>query len=309
MKPIISVVIPVYGGEYTIDELILRLIPSVQNITSNFEIILVDDCGPDRSWEKIRENCSRHKNIKGIKLSRNFGQHFAITAGIDIAEGENIIVMDCDLQDDPKYISDLYNMSKKGFDIVYTNKQKRKHSVFKNITAYLFNIIFNSLIENKSNNASSNIGAYSLITRKVANAFKDFNDYQRHYLMVLRWLGFKSTFIFIEHKDRFAGKSSYNFSKLMRHAINGITSQSDKLLRIFVTIGLFISSISFLTILFIILLYFTRGFMSGWASTIVVLLFSTGVILTGIGVLGIYLGKTYEQTKNRPKYIIDEMIN
>lgn len=309
MTPLISIVSPVYGAEFAIDELVKRLVIVLETITPDYEIILVDDCGPDNSWSKIKQNCKSNVKVKGVKLSRNFGQHFAITAGIDKAIGKNIIVMDCDLQDDPKYIVDLYEKSKEGYDIVYTLKESRKHSLFKNITAAIFNSIFNYLVENKIGKSRNNVGAYSLITRKVADAYKSYNDYHRHYLMVLRWLGFNSCFISIKHNERFEGKSSYNLSKLIKHAIDGITSQSDKLLRIFVSLGLFISFMSFLAIVFILFMYIYHGFLSGWASTIIFMLFSTGVILTGIGVLGIYLGKTFEQTKNRPKYIIDEVIN
>ena len=123
------------------------------------------------------------------------------------------------------------------------------------------------------------------------------------------YFGFNSCHVTIEHQERSIGKSSYNFSKLIKHALDGITSQSDKLLRLFVKLGLFTSLLSFVSILIIIFLYFTHGFLSGWASTIIIILFATGIILTGIGVLGIYLGKTFEQSKNRPKYIIDEKIN
>lgn len=309
MKPLISIVSPVYGAESIIDELVLQLILVLESIDSNYEIILVDDCGPDKSWEKIKENCKINQKIRGIKLSRNFGQHFAITAGIDLAKGDYVVVMDCDLQDNPKYITEMYDKAKEGYDIVYTVKKSRKHSFFKNFTATLFNYLFNYLVESKSINSSRNVGAYSMISRKVVTAFKSYNDYHRHYLMVLRWLGFNSCYISIEHNQRFAGNSSYNFSKLMKHALDGITSQSDKLLRIFVNIGLTISTLSFLSIIVIVVIYFTNGLLSGWASTIIFILFSTGIILTGIGVLGIYLGKTFEQTKNRPKYIIDKQIN
>jgi dolichol-phosphate mannosyltransferase len=309
MNPLISVVSPVYGAEKIIDELVSQLVRVLEKIGSDYEIVLVDDCGPDNSWEKIKQNCAQNNKVKGIKLSRNFGQHFAITAGIDNTKGDYVVVIDCDLQDDPNYILEMYDKMKEGYDIVYTNKKDRKHSFFKNITAIIFNSVFNYLIENKSIRSDKNVGAYSMISRKVAVAFKAYNDYHRHYLMALRWLGFKSCYITIEHKVRFAGKSSYNFSKLVKHAIDGITSQSDKLLRIFVNIGLIISSVSFLSILIIVILYFTHGFMSGWASTIIMLLFSTGIILTGIGILGIYVGKTFEQTKNRPRYLIDEKIN
>lgn len=307
--PLISVVSPVYGAELTIDELIRQLVAVLEPITPDYEIVLVDDCGPDRSWERIVANCALNKKVRGIRLSRNFGQHFAITAGIDQAKGDYVVVMDCDLQDDPKYIATMYAKALEGNDIIYTLKKSRKHSFLKNVTARMFNSVFNYLIENKSNRADNNVGAYSMISRKVAEAFRQYNDYHRHYLMVLRWLGFRSCYIDIEHKERYAGKSSYNFSKLMKHALDGITSQSDKLLRIFVTLGLTISTLSFLSILVIVAMYFVHGFLSGWASTIIILLFSTGVILTGIGVLGIYLGKTFEQTKNRPKYIIDQTLN
>jgi glycosyltransferase involved in cell wall biosynthesis len=309
MNPVISIISPVYNAEKIIDELIRRIICTVEAITLNYEIVLVDDCGPDNSWNKIMQQSLKNSKIKGVKLSRNFGQHFAITAGIDQALGDYIVVIDCDLQDDPKYIIEMFAKAQDGFDIVYTLKKRRKHSFFKNITARVFNSMFNYLVENDNFKGNNNIGAYSLINRKVADAYKLYPDYHRHYLMVLRWLGFHYCYITIDHDERYSGKSSYTFYKLLQHAINGITSQSDKLLRIFVNIGLFTSLLSFISIIVIIFLYFSIGFKSGWSSMVSVLLFSTGMILTGIGILGIYLGKTFEQTKNRPKYIIDKKIN
>jgi glycosyltransferase involved in cell wall biosynthesis len=308
-SPVISIVSPVYRAEKIIDVLVAAISKEVSKITPDYEIILVEDGSPDNSWEKISEQCSKDKKVKGVKLSRNFGQHFAITAGIDITQGSYIVIMDCDMQDDPSYLPELYAKAKEGYDIVYTLKKSRKHNFWKNLTARIFNRVFNYLVDNKSWKSDNQVGSYSLMTRKVAEAFKQYNDYQRHYLMVLRWLGFKSAFIEIEHKERFEGKSSYNLSKLMLHALNGITSQSDKLLRINVTLGLLLSFLSFLGILVIAFLYFMHGFLSGWASTIVLLLFSTGVILTSIGIAGIYIGKTFEQTKNRPKYVIDLFLN
>src|SRR6185312_3871048 len=273
---LLSIVSPVYQAEGISDELVKRIATEVEKITQDYEIILVEDGSPDKSWQKIEENCKKNSKVKGIKLSRNFGQHFAITAGIDKAQGSYIVIMDCDLQDDPIYIAQLYNKALEGYDIVYTRKSKRSHSFFKNITASIFNSLFNYLVENKSRESNNNVGAYSLITRKVADAFKSYNDYRRHYLMVLRWLGFSSTYIEIEHKERHSGKSSYNMSKLLLHAIDGITSQSDKLLRINITIGLLLSLLSFVGIIVIVILYFMHGFLSGWASTSVLLLFSTG---------------------------------
>jgi glycosyltransferase involved in cell wall biosynthesis len=308
-KTFISIISPVYKSEFIIDELINQIDKNIKIITSEYEIILVDDCSPDNSWDKIIKICNNFNYVKGVKLSRNFGQHYAITAGIDIARGDYLIIMDCDLQDDPINFIHLFDKAKQGYDIVYTYKESRKHSFFKNLAAKIFNLIFNFLVDNKAYSSSMNIGAYSLINRKVADAYRRFNDYHRHYLLVLRWLGFSSTYIKIDHKNRYEGKSSYDIRKLIRLAIDGITSQSDKLLRIFISFGLLISILSFISILYIITLYFIKGYKSGWASTIVLILFSTGIILCGIGVIGIYLGKTFEQVKNRPKYLIDEKIN
>jgi glycosyltransferase involved in cell wall biosynthesis len=308
-SPLISIVSPVYRAEKIVDTLVAAISKEMSKITAEYEIILVEDGSPDNSWEKISENCKKDPRVKGIKLSRNFGQHFAITAGIENALGSYIVIMDCDMQDDPAYLPQLYAKAQEGYDIVYTLKKNRKHNFWKNVTARLFNRVFNYLVDNKSWKSDNQVGSYSMISRKVAEAFKRYSDYQRHYLMVLRWLGFKSAFVEIEHKERLEGRSSYNLSSLLLHALNGITSQSDKLLRINVTIGLLLSFLSFLGILVIAFLYFMHGFLSGWASTMVLLLFSTGVILTSIGIAGIYIGKTFEQTKNRPKYIIDLFLN
>lgn len=307
--PLISVVSPVYRAGKIIPELVRRISEELSKITHFYEIVLVEDGSPDNSWEAIELACKLDTKVKGIKLSRNFGQHHAITAGLEQSKGLFVVVMDCDLQDDPAYIVQLYEQARDGYDIVFTRKQERKHGFFKNITASIFNRVFNYLIDNKNYSADGNVGAFSMLTRKAVDAYCSITEYQRHYLMVLRWLGFNHTYVEIEHKERFEGKSTYTLSKLLAHAINGITSQSDKLLRLNITIGIALSLLSFLSILVIIILYFANGFMSGWASLITVILFSTGVLLTSIGISGLYIGKTFEQTKNRPLYLIDKFLN
>ena len=217
--------------------------------------------------------------------------------------------MDCDLQDNPKYIHLLLNEWKKGNDIVFTIKEIRKHSFFKNITASIFFMIFNYLINEKLENNNNNIGSYSLISKKVAKEFAKYNDYQFHYLMVLRWLGFKKSFVNIQHENRFEGKSSYNLKKLVEHALVGIIYQSDKLLRISIYVGFSFSLLSIMGIVVVVTKYFISGFQSGWASLFVLISLSTGLILTSIGILGMYVAKMFEQVKNRPQYIIDEKIN
>jgi dolichol-phosphate mannosyltransferase len=217
--------------------------------------------------------------------------------------------MDCDLQDNPKYISCLIQEWQKGNDIVYTVKQKRAHTIIKNLYARLFNYVFNFLVNHKDIESRNNIGSFSLISRKVVESFLQFNDYQFHYLMVLRWLGYKKSHIIIEHDKRFEGESSYSTKKLLNHALIAITYQSDKLLKFSIYFGFTFSIISLVLATVLIINYFISGPQPGWTSLIVVILFATGLILLSIGVLGMYIGKMFEQVKNRPQYIIDKSVN
>jgi glycosyltransferase involved in cell wall biosynthesis len=306
-QPFISIISPVYNAELILPELVKRIVISMKGITDNYEIILVEDCGPDNSWLIINELTKSYPKLKGVKLSRNFGQHYAITAGLDCSKGDWVVVMDCDLQDNPVYIKELYNKAQEGHDIVYTIKREREHSTFKNLTAFLFFKIFNYLSENQS--ASKAVGSYSILSRKVVNAFLCIKDTHRHYLMVLRTLGFSYAEIEIIHDKRYEGKSSYNLSKLIKHAIDGITSQSDKLLRISITVGFSFCIISLLLACYTLIKYFTHGALPGYTSLTTLLLLSTGLILLSIGIAGIYIGKIFEQSKNRPLYFIDKKVN
>lgn len=305
--PLISIVSPVYRAEKIVSELVRRIEEEVVKFTPNYEIILVEDGSPDNSWKAIENACMANTKVKGVKLSRNFGQHYAITAGLAKSSGDYVVVMDCDLQDNPKYIADLYEKAQMGYEIVYTIKKERKHSFFKNITASLYFKVYNYLSENQR--ASKSVGAFSMLSRKVVNAFLSVKDTHRHYLLVLSMLGFSSSQIEIEHEKRFEGKSSYNLSKLIKHAIDGITSQSDKLLRISITIGFIFCLISVMLTIYTLYKYLFIGALPGYTSTTVLLLLSTGLILLSIGVAGIYIGKIFEQSKSRPLYFIDKKLN
>jgi glycosyltransferase involved in cell wall biosynthesis len=309
LKPLISIISPVYKAEESILILVDEIKKTLLSVTENFEIILVEDGSPDNSWDKIIQGCLKDERVKGIKLSRNFGQHFAITAGLEASRGEKVIVMDCDLQDDPKYIIDLINKSEEGFDIVYTSKKSRKHSSVKNLIAKFFYWVFNFLIENSKHKADDSIGSYSLLSRKVVDALLKIQDYHRHYLLMLRWLGYPNTSIEIEHQKRRFGKSSYNLRKLVVHAIVGITSQSNKLLYLSIGIGFTFFIISLISIAILISMYLIHGYKEGWTSVIVLVLFSTGLILMSLGILGIYIGKIFDQSKNRPLYLVDKKVN
>lgn len=306
----VSIVSPVYKAEKIVDELVFRIQQEIEKITLDYEIILVEDGGGDNSWMKIKENCAKDKRVKGIKLTRNFGQHFALSAGLEASIGDYVIVMDCDLQDDPVYFKDLIGKAIEGNKIVYTYKKERKHGFIKNLKAKIYYKTFNYLVDNTYSKASENLGSFSLISREVVNEYIKLKDYKRHYLLLLSWLSFPSEAIQIEHRKRYEGKSSYNFNKLILHAIDGITSQSDKLLRLTARFGLLMSLSSvFFALLIIFRYYFIQPFQAGWASLMVLILFVGGMIILSIGISGIYIGRIFEQTKDRPLYVIDQKIN
>jgi len=306
-KPEITVISPVYRAERIVDELVKRLQEELSKITELYEIILVEDCGPDNSWQKIEDNCLKDNRVKGVKLSRNFGQHYAISAGMQLAKGKAIVIMDCDLQDDPQHIHSLYaKFKKEHFDVVFTKRKNRKHSFFKYLTAKLYNLLF-SFFSDK--NYDVNVGTMVLFSERVKEEFNKLNDKDRLYIQLIKWVGFPSTFVTVEHNERFEGNSSYSFSKLIIIAIQGWTSHSDKLLRLSIYTGFAFSILAFLVGIGIGFMYFFKGFQPGWPSLFLGLLFSTGLILMSIGVTGIYIGKIFEQVKERPLYIIDKKIN
>jgi dolichol-phosphate mannosyltransferase len=303
----VSVVSPVYQASGNITELVKRIVFELSQITDRFEIILVEDGSTDDSWNEIVVNCRLHGQVKGIKLSKNYGQHYAITAGLEYSKGDYVVVMDCDLQHDPVHIKDLVNAARQGYDIVYTVVQDRAFPFLKNILSGFFYSVFNLLTDTAI--ASKNVGSYSLLTRKAVDAFCRYKDFHRHYLLIVRLLGFRSTQVSIIHHSRAHGKSSYSLGKLINHAVDGITSQSTKLLRLIVGFGLFFVLGSLITALVIIYRYSVHGFLPGWTSLIVVILLCTGAILLSLGVIGIYISKMFDQVKNRPLYLVEQLIN
>jgi len=305
-KPLISVVSPVYLAGKIVPELVRRISEEVSRITPDFEIILVEDGSPDQSWEAICEACKKFSYVKGVKLSRNFGQHYAITAGVQEAKGEYTVIMDCDLQDNPAHIQTLYKKIQEGYDTVFTIRRKRKHSMFKQVTAWMYNSVF-SLLANKDYNV--NFGSLVMFRRKVKESLLRLNDHDRLYIQLLKWVGFRQTSVEVEHNERFEGRSTYSVMKLVKIAFQGLTSHSDKLLKLSIYSGFIIAFIAFIALVTIIILYFANGFLAGWPSVICTILLSSGLILISIGIAGIYIGKNFEQTKNRPLFIINEKVN
>ncbi len=302
----LSIISPVYKAASLVDQLVQRNMEEVSKITDDFEIILVEDGGNDNSWKKIQENCVKYKQIKGVKLSRNFGQHYAITAGISKATGDFIILMDCDLQDDPIYIHNLFEEINKGNDIVFTTRIERKHSILKKFNSWMYNRLFKIFSDGKYD---IQVGSLVIFSKRVSKAFLSLSEKDRLYIQFLKWVGYKTSTIKVEHRERLSGDSSYNFIKLLSLGIQGWTSHSNKLLKLSTYVGFSLSIISFLLGLVVLIKYFLFQLQPGWPSLIIALLFSTGLILMSIGVAGIYIGKIFEQVKNRPLFIIEEEIN
>ena len=300
----ISIVSPVYRAEKILPILVSEINLVMERIGEDYEIILVDDRSPDNSWEVMKVLSSQNPKIKSIRLSRNFGQHSAIFAGLTKTKGDCVVVMDCDMQDQPKEIAKLYKKALEGYDIVLGQRENRKDKFLKKLSSKLFYKVFNYLSGGQFNNEIGNFGIYK---KKVIDSILNINDYIKFFPLFINWVGFKSTSIPIEHSSREEGKSSYSISRLLKLAFNVIISFSDKPLRLFINFGLGISILSFILGIYYLYLAVThRITQPGFSSLILSIWFLSGIIISCIGIVGVYLGKTFDQAKNRPTFIIDE---
>ena len=305
--PFISIVSPVYKAEKIVQELVDRIEKSVSIITDDFEIILVEDGGPDKSWEVIEEISSHNKHVKGIKLSRNFGQHYAITAGLDYANGDWVVVIDCDLQDKPEEIPNLYYKAIEGFDIVIARRHERKDSFRKKMFSILFYRTLGYLTGSEQDESTANFGIYR---KKVIDSVIIMRESIRYFPTMIKWVGFKTTKINVEHSSRLEGKTSYNFIKLINLAIDIILAYSDKPIKLLIKSGLLIPIISFVVAI-VYLLKWINGevIVLGYASMIISIWLLSGIIIATLGIVGLYVGKIFEGVKSRPIYIIEKMTN
>ena len=300
--PLISVVSPVYKAEDCLPELYRRLAAALREVTEDFEIILVEDCGGDRSWQVIEELAARDKRVKGIKFARNFGQHYGISAGLDYASGDWAVVIDCDLQEPPEAIPALYRKAQEGYDVVLAQRGKRKDPWHKRLSAYVFYRLFNYL---SGMNHDPEVGNLCILSRRVINTFKQMRENLRNLIGLVAWMGYPTATVRVTHAERFAGESSYTFFKQLRLAADLIVAYSDKPLKITVFLGVLISVIAFaFGIYFIIQDLVTDQPVAGWSSLIVSLYFLCGIIISILGIIGIYLGKVFDETKRRPLYLI-----
>lgn len=302
----ISVIVPVYRAANCLDELYLRLKSVLETISTDFEIVLVEDCGGDNSWHVIQRLAASDPRVRGIQFSRNFGQHYGITAGLDNCQGDWVVVMDCDLQDRPEEIPRLYAKAQEGYDVVLALRGTRHDPPLKRITSWLFYRAFSYLADVKYDGDSGN---FRIMSRVVVTNFRRMGEQLRFFGGLVQWMGFPTASIVVEHSERFEGKSSYTLGKLWKMATENIIAHSDKPLRLAVRLGFLMAFISFSFGAYILgsaLLYSSP--VPGWSSLIISLYFIGGIIIAVLGVLGIYLGKTFDESKKRPLYIIKNQI-
>jgi len=303
----LSIVSPVYNSQATINELVTRINDSVTQIGLSYEIILVDDFSRDNSWQSIEKICEQYPNCKGIKLSRNFGQHYAITAGLEHADAEWIVILDCDLQDRPEEISKLYNKALEGYDKVYAKRKIRIDSWFKRTSSKIFYKLFSYLTNTSQDHTIGNFGIYR---RKVITEIIKMGDATRFFPIMSQWVGFKSATIEVTHAARITGRSNYNFFSLLRLALDNIVAFSDKLLNLIVRLGFFVSIISFIAGFYILVTYLVGGIsVSGFTSLIISIWFLSGLTIMTLGLIGLYIGKMFKQVKQRPVYITEKKLN
>jgi len=303
-KPLFSIVSPVYKAEKILPKLVERIEKSILPITQNFEIILVVDASPDKSWQVIQDIAKQNPRVKGILFSRNFGQHRAITAGLDYAQGEWIVVMDCDLQDQPEEIPYLYQKALEGYEVVLARRHNRQDGFFKRVFSKLFYKTLSFLTGIKHDPTVANFGIYH---KKVIDVVKGMREHIRFFPVMVYWAGFTQTKLDVEHAAREEGKSSYSFKKLLKLALDIILAYSEKPLTIIIRMGLSISFMSFLFGVITLIRYLmNKIIVPGYTSLIISVWFFSGLIIAVLGVVGLYVGKTFEGVKQRPLYVIKE---
>lgn len=301
----ISVVVPVYGCRDSLRALHERVSAALRALSPSYEIVLVDDCDRQGSWEVAAQIARADRAVKAIRLSRNFGQHAAITAGLAQCSGRWAVVMDCDLQDPPEHIGELYRAAQGGYDVVMARRRRKGHSLFRRLAARVYFRLLHLL---SAARLDGEFGSFSIISRKVIDAFLRFQDQDRHYLFILHWLGFRTAVIEYDHAARHSGESAYSLAALMRHALNGLFFQTTHLLRWIVYFGFWVSFAGFLLALYYVYAYFAHGLLPGFTSLAVLILMVGGIIIMSTGVAGLYIGKVFEQVKGRPLYVIDRSI-
>jgi glycosyltransferase involved in cell wall biosynthesis len=303
----VSVIAPAYRCADCIPELYRRLSTVLTDLGVSYEILFIDDGSPENDWGMIREICDRDRRVRGVRLSRNFGQHFAITAGLDYCQGDWVVVMDCDLQDQPEEIPKMLEKAKEGFDIVQARRCSRNDSFYRRSMSRIFVWLYNVLGDLKADNAVAN---FSVSSSNVISAIRRYRDRSRTFPMLLEMAGFSRTTVDVMHAPRFAGRSAYNFTRLLDVAIQLIVAQSVKPLVLSIRFGFLLAFLALVYGLVIFVRYFTlQQPVAGWTTLALLICFLGGLGFAQLGVMGLYLGRILEEVRQRPLYIVDQVLN
>jgi len=306
LPPLLSVVTPVYGCRGCLAELADRLFAVADRLRVRMEIVMVNDASPDHAWQKIAALAAADPRIVGVNLLRNYGQHFAITAGLEHAAGDWVAVMDCDLQDVPEELAALFEKARDGgYDAVFGRRAERADSAAKKLSSQVFHRTMELLSGVKSDPAVAN---FSVISRRVVDAVLALGELHRSYGLLVHVVGPKTAYVNIAHGPRQEGRSGYGLAKQVRLALDVIVSHTTRPLLFSAVLGFGMAGVSLVAIVYFVIRYFVFGFgVAGWASTMASVWLVGGMILGTLGVIGLYLGKVFEQVKGRPLYVVAEV--
>lgn len=303
---LLSVVTPVYGCRACLAELADRLFAVGRRLGVRMEVVMVNDASPDDAWEKIKALAAADERIVGVNLLRNYGQHFAITAGLEHATGDWVAVMDCDLQDVPEELAALFQTAAHGgYDAVFGRRTDRADSAGKKLSSRLFHRTMELLSGVKSDPTVAN---FSVISRRVVDAVLALGERHRSYGLLVHVVGPKTAYVDVAHGPRQEGRSGYGIVKQVRLALDVIVSHTTRPLLFSAVLGFGMAGVSLVAITYLLVRYAVFGFgVAGWASTMVSVWLVGGMILGTLGVIGLYLGKVFEEVKGRPLYVVAEV--
>lgn len=304
---LLSIVVPVYGSPESLEPLHARLGAVCRDLGAHHELILVDDRCPKGSWQKIRGLAKKDPKVVGVRLSRNFGQHAAIQAGLAHSRGDWVVVMDCDLQDRPEEIPQLLARAAEGYDVVRGERLARNDSWLRRAFSRGFYAVLSYLTDTPQSPGVANFGVYR---RKVIDAVLEWQEESKYFPAIIPWVGFNHDTIGVRHDRRGSGKSSYSFKKLLRLASDVIVGFSDKPLRLIVKTGILFAGLAFLTAAYIFMAKLTGQIeVEGWTAIMVSLWFLGGLMLAALGINGLYVGRILAESKGRPTFVVDELLS
>lgn len=306
-KKLYSVVVPLYNEEEVIAESYSRLTRVLQGIDGDYQLIFVNDGSKDRTEMLVKKIAEQDNKVTLLNFSRNFGHQNAITAGMDYASGDAVIVIDADLQDPPELMYQMIEKYHEGYDVVYAVRSKRNgESIFKKVTAKLFYRTLNKMVDI---DIPLDTGDYRLISREACEVFKRMRERNRFVRGMVSWIGFKQIGIEFERDERFAGETKYNLSKMIKFSLDGIISFSTKPLKFSIHIGLLMAVLSFIYAIYLVFFKaFSGKTVEGWTTIVVLILLIGGIQMVTLGVVGEYIARIYDESKNRPLYVIKETV-